>query len=130
MTSSPKNLDELIRGIASRIGATEAVVFGVEQDSFEDRRIDLLLHVRPDNAELAIREAAVAAFKALVSPCIDQARDGAMEVQSTDNVQGRQYCLVTLARRDSKIVGAAAFIVRCRDERSALVALGHVISGS
>lgn len=108
------------------VGPTEAAAFGVKPDYFEGQRIDPLLHVRPDDSDTTTRAMAVAAFKDIVASCIQAAKDGAIEIEGTDNDQGRQYCLVTLARCEETIAGAAAFIVRCQDEQTAEIALTRV----
>ena len=126
MAKSPANLDELIREIASEVDATEAAAFAVKPDFFDGHRIDPLIHVRPDHADAAARGAAVSAFREIVSPCVQQAKDGAIEIEGTDNGQGKQYCLVALARQDGKVAGAAAFIVRRRDQQDAGIALMRV----
>ena len=125
MAESPANLDDLVRGIASEIGATEAAAFSVKPDFFDGHQLDPLLHIRRDNPDAATRAAAVAAFKEILTPCVQQAKDGAVEIGSWDG-QRRQYCLVTLARRGETVAGAVAFIVRCRDEQDADILLRRV----
>src|SRR5438093_10278799 len=83
MAKRPANLEQLVRKIASEIGATEAAAFAVAPDFFDGRRISPLLHVRPDRADSAARGAAMAAFKEIVSPCIQQAKDGRIEIEGS-----------------------------------------------
>lgn len=123
MLKPTANLTEFVSMIASQLGATEAAAFVVKLDFFADDGIDLLLHIRDDNSDPATRETAVSAFRDLVSNCLHAAKDGVIEIQPTTQGQSPQYCLVTLAQRDHKVTGAAAFIVRCRSEQEAHVAL-------
>jgi hypothetical protein len=115
MAMTPENLEQLIHKIVADIGATEAAAFSVQPDFFEDHRIVPLVHMRPDSPDDAARQAAIAAFKEILTPCIQQANDGAIEIDGTADGETKQFCLVTLARRENEIVGAAMFIVRCRD---------------
>jgi hypothetical protein len=81
-----------------------------------ERRLRAVQHVRPGDADASQRAAALAAFEDVVGPCVDAAEDRAVQVGADDGWWGPQYCLVTLERTDQRIVGAAAFIVRCLDE--------------
>jgi hypothetical protein len=78
------------------------------------------LHVRPDHSDAAIRQKAIAAFRQLVQRCVDAGKDGAIEIcDSAEAQRPSQFCLIKLARDSDKIVGAAAFITRCRDTDAA-----------
>ena len=125
MFEKPDNLELLVRRIAWAIKATEAAVFAVETDFF-GKELKLLLHVRPDKSDAATRDAAVEAFKEIIGPCFQQAKDGAIEIVGTHDMSGMQYCLISLARREEEVVGAAAFIVRCRDIEDARTVLMRV----
>jgi hypothetical protein len=117
MAKTPANLEELLHKMAADVGATEAAAFAVEPDFFDGQRRETLMHVRPDLSDDVIRAAAVAAFKDIVMPCLQQEKDGAIEIARSANETGTQFCLVTLARRAEKVVGVGTFIVRCRDRQ-------------
>jgi len=126
MAKPPDNLEQLVHKIAVEVGATEAAAFAVEPDFFDGYRVNPLMHLRPDEADETVRGAAVAAFKEILTPCVQQAKDGAIEIEGSGNQEGTQFCLVTLARRAEKVVGAGTFIVRCRDLQDAQITLMRV----
>jgi hypothetical protein len=112
----PRFLHELIYLQAVTVAGTEAIAFLVrpgEQAGFLLEKID---HIRPDESSDEQREAAVQAFKDIVMPCVQQGKDGAIEVDGPDASNEIQYCLVTLLRAEQgNIVAATAVITRCRD---------------
>ena len=123
MTQSPSNLEQLVQKIAVSIGATEAAAFRVVRDPLGVGNVDLLVHLRPDDSDAATRQAAVAAFEDVIAPCLE--RGSEIEV-GADTGSGKQFCLVVLARRGGDIAGAAAFIVRSRNEKVANILLRRV----
>ena len=110
--------DLLIR-LAVLVGATEAAGFQMRESS--PSSLKLLHHIRPDESSLEVRAAAVKAFEDIVLPCVEQAKEGAIEVEECRVPdKGAQYCLVTLTRDAEDVPRAvSAFIVRCRDQREA-----------
>jgi multidrug efflux pump subunit AcrA (membrane-fusion protein) len=75
-----------------------------------------IAHIRPDNASAEVRAAAISAFQDLIRPCIEQQKDGAIEVAPPDRPQGEaQYCLITLLRNEGEVVAVSAVIARCLD---------------
>jgi hypothetical protein len=113
----PKNYRPLLQQVASDHRCTELAAFDVEggPDDFK-----LLYHVRGrSGAGETERRAAVAAFVDIIRPCVAAKRDGAIRIVEDPPPEHPQYCLVTLAERSGKVVGAAGFIVRCYDDKDA-----------
>ncbi|MDB5297526.1 MAG: hypothetical protein JWO31_3509 [Phycisphaerales bacterium] len=110
--------------VAVDLGATELAVFWYVPDASNDP-LYLLDHVRPDDSDEAVRRAAINSFRDLITPCVEQKRDGAFEVVPTSPAHPEpQYCLVKLARTSAgEVVGVAAFIVRRADQAGALASL-------
>src|SRR6185437_4027918 len=73
-----------------------------------------IAHLRPDDSNQEIRVAAIKAFQEIIGPCVQQGKDGAIEVGAPDAGEP-QYCLVTLLRSEANIVAVAAVITRARD---------------
>jgi hypothetical protein len=122
MANSPNSVVQIVRDVAPKIGATEAAAFGVDGV----QRITTLLHLRPGTADITTRRAAVAAFRDILIPCVQVGKDGAIEIEGTNDAFGKQFCLVTLWRRAGIIMDMATFIVRCRDKDEARAALTRV----
>ena len=122
------SLEKLIRNAAASIGGTEAVAFAVQHDLRNRNHpwMDVLVHVRPDSSDAAVRAAAISAFREIVSQCILEDKNGALRIGEASNGRDPQFCLVTLARSAGEVTRAAAFIVRCRDEYAALHRLKRV----
>jgi hypothetical protein len=76
-------------------------------------------HVRPGTANAGEKEAAIRAFTEIIRPCIERNTDGAIEVLEQSRTGNPQYCLVILAHRAGKTIGAAAFVRRCADSVAA-----------
>jgi hypothetical protein len=73
-----------------------------------------IAHLRPDDSNAETRAAALRAFQEIIAPCVQQGKDGAIEVGAPDAGEP-QYCLVTLLRSEGLVVAAAAVITRARD---------------
>src|SRR6476620_4413465 len=110
--------------MAVTVGATEMAVFQLDALGLDEPKA--LYHVRPDKSSTETRNAAIAAFKEILRPCADAAKDGAIEVTDPDATGRRFYCLVVLVRQDARVVGAAMFIVRCSDNDEALALLARL----
>jgi hypothetical protein len=123
-------LEKHLCQIGAAIGATEAAAFRVARRFSSDERLQTLTHVRPDNAARAVRDQAIAAFKEISIPCVEQSKDGAIEIMDSGNENGKQFCLVVLKRGVAKPKGVMTFIVRCRDLDEARSKLSHAKSGS
>lgn len=115
---TPESLIETVTLMGSRVEATEAIALRVTP-AFAQPLIDPLVHVRPDSSDAATRAQAVAAFAALVEPCVERGKDGFMEVAPAASGTLAQFCLIRLVRRGDEVVGATAFISRCSSEDQA-----------
>jgi biotin carboxyl carrier protein len=78
-----------------------------------------IAHIRPDSSTAETRAAAIQAFQELIFPCVQQGKDGAIEVGGAGDTVDPQFCLVTLLRNEGEIVAASAVITRCRDTERA-----------
>ena len=125
----PQFLNDLLNTMAVVVAGTEAAAFvieptapsqdpqaeGVEADA---AKMGMILrpvaHLRPDDSNAEIRQAALLAFQEIVLPCVQQGKDGAVEVGTPDTGEP-QYCLVTLLRSEQNIVAVTAVITRARD---------------
>jgi RND family efflux transporter MFP subunit len=110
----PQFINDLLTAQAVVVAGTEAAGFIVEksEQGFSLRNI---AHVRPDNSTAETRAAAISAFQDILKPCIEQQKDGAIEVQGGDVSSEAQYCLVTLLRAEGDVIAASAVITRCRN---------------
>ena len=121
-----RNLHDRMCQVAASVEATEMAVFSVAS-GVVGPDLKNVLHVRPGDTSEEHREAAVAAFRDIVRPCVAQGKDGALEVdEAPDSANRLQFCLVTLIREAGEVVGAAAFIVRRTNLDEAIVALRQV----
>jgi hypothetical protein len=95
----------------------DAVVQGAPQISMGGNTglaLRAIAHLRPDDSDAETRAAALKAFQEIVLPCVQQNKDGAIEVGAPDAGEP-QFCLVTLLRNEGVVVAAAAVITRSRD---------------
>src|SRR5690606_19165461 len=51
----------------------------------------------------------------LIRPCIEQDKDGAVEITAPDETGESQFCLITLLRNEGQSVAVSAVITRCAD---------------
>ncbi len=111
----PAFVTELITAQATTVAGTEAAGFLIDRAD-KQLALRLLSHVRSDNSDEQTRTAAVSAFQELVKPCIQQTKDGAIDLgmAAGDSVES-QFCLITLLRNEGEIVAVSAVIARCRD---------------
>lgn len=110
----PAFVTELISTQATTVAGTEAVGFLIERNA-ETLSLRLLAHLRHDTSTPEVRAAAVSAFQELVAPCVQQSKDGAIELGLTGDSHEAQFCLVTLLRADNEVVAVSAVIARCLD---------------
>lgn len=113
----PAFINDLITAQAVSVAGTEAAGFMLEKKE-QEVLLKLLAHVRPDGANAQVRQQAIEAFQKMVLPCLEQNKDGAIEVGPADGGE-IQFCLVTLLRSETTIVGVSAVITKCLDTERA-----------
>lgn len=111
----PSFLHDLITTQAVVVAGTEAAAFVIQRGEQAGFILDVSAHVRPDGADDEVRTQAISAFKELVFPCVQQNRDGAIEIAAGEGADEAQFCLVTLLRSEGTVVAVSAVITRCRD---------------
>ncbi|MDB5322751.1 MAG: HlyD family secretion protein [Phycisphaerales bacterium] len=115
----PAFMKDLLGTMAVTVAGTEAAGFLIERGQTEDQAgLRVVTHIRPDDSDDEIRTAAIKAFTEIIVPCIQQNKDGAIEVGTPDEGEP-QFCLVTLLRNEGAAVAVAAVITRCRDQERA-----------
>ncbi|HUB24040.1 MAG TPA: HlyD family efflux transporter periplasmic adaptor subunit [Tepidisphaeraceae bacterium] len=110
----PEFIDVLLSTQAVVVAGTEAAAFLIEPGQ-EGAQLKLIKHARPDNSSPQLRAAAVQAFQQIVGECVNQTKDGALQVDTADGSPEPQFCLVTLLRNEGQIVAASAVVTRCRN---------------
>ena len=114
----PQFVHDLIQTQAVTVAGTEACAFLLEQAPPAEEgaapgvNFRLLAHIRPDDSAPEVRAAAIQAFQDIVRPCVQQAKDGAIEVAPANGAAEAQYCLVTLLRNEGQVVAVSAVITR------------------
>ncbi len=112
-------LNDLVMTQAVSVAGTEAVAFVVEA-SGSSFTLKPVVHIRPDESDANTRTAALNAFEALIRPCVESGRDGALVVGPANADDDSQYCLVTLLHsRPPQIAAVSAVVLRCRDLQAA-----------
>lgn len=112
----PAFVQDLITTQAVVVSGTEAAGFIIQKAENNGISLQPVAHVRPDNASEDIRQQALQAFVDILRPCVQQGKDGAIEVApATTGDAEAQYCLVTLLRNEGAVVAVSAVITRCRD---------------
>src|SRR3954462_1264152 len=115
----PAFMKDLLGTMAVTVAGTEAAGFLIERGQTEDQAgLRVVTHIRPDDSDEEVRTAAIRAFTEIIVPCIQQNKDGAIEVATPDEGEP-QFCLVTLLRNEGQAVAVAAVITRCRDQERA-----------
>jgi hypothetical protein len=109
----PQFMNDLLTTQAVLVAGTEAAAF-LSQKQEGKLQMKAIAHIRPDDSDEQTRAAALRAFQGIVQPCIEQGKDGAIEIGSPDGGDS-QYCLVTVLRNEGEVVGACAVITRARD---------------
>ena len=109
----PVFLQDLLNTQAMVVAGTEAAAFMVERGQ-EGTKLVPVVHMRPDQASDEVRKNAIAAFTRIITPCVEQNREGAFEVGTPDDAGELQYCLCTVLRDDGKAVGVTTVVTRCR----------------
>ncbi|MGA2231888.1 MAG: HlyD family efflux transporter periplasmic adaptor subunit [Tepidisphaeraceae bacterium] len=114
----PAFINDLLTTQAVVVAGTEAAAFLLEKGQ-NGPGLRTISHVRPDNSSAQTRAAAISAFQEIVIACVNQTKDGAIEISAADNSPEPQFCLVTLLRQEGQIVAACAVITRCRNAERA-----------
>jgi biotin carboxyl carrier protein len=109
----PAFINDLLTTQAVVVAGTEAAGFVLEAGENNTASLRPIAHIRPDASTAEVRAAALGAFQDLVKPCIEQNRDGAIQVAEGSEGSEAQFCLVTLLRNDGQVVAASAVITRC-----------------
>lgn len=118
--SLPAFINDLITVQAVVVAGTEAAAFSIEaSEQPEQFGLKTLAHIRPDDSSPEIRQAALNAFMELVKPCVQQGRDGAIQIDNQEETPEPQFCLVTVLRSEGNVVAVSAVITRCRDTERA-----------
>jgi len=112
--SLPNFINDLLATQAVVVAGTEAAAFIVERGQ-SGASLKSLAHIRPDNSNAQQRAAALAAFQEIVTACVNQAKDGAIEISTAETGPEPQFCLVTLLRHEGNIIAVSAVITRCRN---------------
>jgi hypothetical protein len=112
----PAFLHQMIYLQAVTVAGTEAAAFVIKPGEQAGFLLELADHIRPDESPEDVRHAAIEAFKNIVRPCVEQNKDGAVEVDAADATGEVQYCLVTLLRNENAMpVAVTAVVTRARD---------------
>lgn len=109
----PQFLNDLLTTQAVVVAGTEAAAFIIERRG-EEAGLRAVAHIRPDESDADTRANAIRAFQNIVGPCVEQGKDGAIEVGSPDGGDA-QFCLVTLLRDEGIVVAVSAVITRARN---------------
>jgi hypothetical protein len=121
-TRKDRSLQHLVHFVASQVGATEAAAFRLPE-------LALAFHIRPDEAGVEQRAAAIAAFRELVRPCVDSGKDGVFEIEGICEQQPSvltyagyrpQYCLIWLPTGHILQNAVVAIVTRCSDQQEAI----------
>jgi RND family efflux transporter MFP subunit len=117
----PNFVNDLILTQAQLVVGTEAAAFLIEPPKEQGGEFGLkaVAHIRPDESDPQTRAAALDAFRQIIKPCIQQGKDGAIQIDDTHDGTDWQYCLVTLLRSEGNVVAASAVITRARDSERA-----------
>jgi multidrug resistance efflux pump len=107
-------LTDLLTAQAVTVAGTEAAGFVIERGE-QQFNLRPIAHIRPDESDAQTRAAAIQAFQEIIRPCVQQGKDGALEVGPANVDNEAQYCLVTLLRAETEIVAVSAVIARCRN---------------
>ena len=108
----PAFVNDLLTTQAVTVAGTEAAGFLLERNG-EQATLRPIAHIRPDQSSPEVRAQALAAFQDLIKPCIEQNRDGAIEVSAGQDGGEAQYCLITLLRAEGEVVGVSSVVTRC-----------------
>jgi hypothetical protein len=108
---------EFLVKAAKLVGATEAAAFAVGGNETEAGRggdLQLLSHIRADDAGPDIRDAAVRAFRRIVAPWVEHDRDAVIKIWDQSSGEA-QYCLIVRLPDRGRTFAIAALICNCTD---------------
>ena len=111
----PAFINDLLHTQAVHVAGTEAAAFIIEPSQEGGFNLKTIAHIRPDNSDAETRAAAISAFQEIVRPCVEQGKDGAIQIGGSTTAAEPQFCLVTLLRNEGNVVAVSAVITRCRD---------------
>ena len=114
----PAFMHDLITVQAIVVNGTEAAAFVLDPGP-QGAQLRNIAHIRPDSSDQDTRAAALSAFSDIVGTCLQQGKDGVIDVGAPDDGIEPQFCLVTLLRNGEQIVAASAVVTRCRDQERA-----------
>jgi Barrel-sandwich domain of CusB or HlyD membrane-fusion len=118
--SLPQFIEDLLKTQAVVVAGTEAAAFLVEkQQDQAEPALRSIAHIRADNSTAETRAAAISAFQQIIKPCLEQGKDGAIELQTGEVGVEPQFCLVTLLRREGEVIAITAVITRCMNTERA-----------
>jgi multidrug resistance efflux pump len=118
--SLPQFIEDLLKTQAVVVAGTEAAAFLVEKSPDQkEPSLRSIAHIRADNSSPETRAAAIAAFQQIIKPCLEQGKDGAIELQTGEVGVEPQFCLVTLLRREGEVIAITAVITRCMNTERA-----------
>lgn len=109
---------DLLQVQAIVVNGTEAAGFLLHPTP-QGMQLQNLAHIRPDASDEETRKAALQAFGEIIGQCIQQDKDGVINVGNPTDSGEPQFCLVTLLRDQNQVVAASAVITRCRDDERA-----------
>jgi len=108
----PTFLNHLLTQQAIMVAGAEAAAFLIEGGA-ETFSLRPIAHIREDNSDSETRAAALNAFQELIRPCVEQGKDGVLEVGPANGSAEAQFLLITLLRSDANIVAVSGVITRC-----------------
>jgi RND family efflux transporter MFP subunit len=82
-------------------------------------QLKAIAHIRPDESDAETRAQALDAFRDIMRQCVEQGKDGAIQIEGTNDGSESQFCLITLLRNEGNVVAASAVITRARDTERA-----------
>lgn len=132
-SSLPNFVQDLIRIQAHLVAGTEAAAFLLEPAPDQPNTFSLkpVAHIRDDESDEQTRVAALEAFAKIIQPCLQQQKDGVIQIEGSFDGSEHQYCLVTPLRSEGNVVAASAVVTRARDPERAQqrLELMKVVSG-
>jgi multidrug resistance efflux pump len=120
-SSLPNFIHDLILTQAHVVAGTEAAAFLIEPaaEGQSGHQLKAVAHIRPDDSDAETRAQALDAFRDIMRQCIEQGKDGAIQIEGTNDGSESQFCLITLLRNEGQVFAASAVITRARDTERA-----------
>src|SRR6185503_4421177 len=76
----PAFVNDLLTTQAVHVAGTEAAAFIIEPSQEGGFNLKTIAHIRPDSSSPETRAAAISAFQEIVRPCVEQQKDGAIQI--------------------------------------------------